>query len=199
MKKFLVLIMALMLALSGVAVATAEETPVPATIALNTSSYIVGHRAEATATAEGVTGFQWKSSAPKIASVSAKGVIQFKKPGQVTITVTAKGKVKAVGAVTIDVVQNSNAIETSRVYLKGNYVYADILYTNAGDKPVKKLGKTEITVSGIEGHSAFTAKSGMAKKAIKAGEAGYVTFKLMKVNKAEIDLTKAVAAMKPAA
>ena len=41
-------------------------------------------------------GYKWKSSNKKVATVSAGGVVTFKKPGKVTITCTVKrGKKKA--------------------------------------------------------------------------------------------------------
>ena len=79
---------------------TVKDPTVPASVSLSAPSTEVKKGEQVTLTPvipEGTnSGFKWKSSNKKVASVSADGTVTFKKPGKVTITATAKrGKKKA--------------------------------------------------------------------------------------------------------
>lgn len=77
------------------------DPTVPAWVSLTPSGTVAARKGERVALSAGIpegtrSGFAWRSSNRRVASVSKNGVVTFKRPGKVTITVTAKrGKKKA--------------------------------------------------------------------------------------------------------
>ena len=77
------------------------DPTVPAWVSLTPSGTVAARKGERVALSAGIpegarSGFAWKSSNRRVATVNKRGVVTFKRPGKVTITVTAKrGKKKA--------------------------------------------------------------------------------------------------------
>ncbi len=142
----------------------------------------------------------FRSSKPRVASVSNKGVIYCNKPGKATISVTARpGGIKQ--SLVINVVANAVSFETTadrtirKLYLKGNTLYADVVLFNGSNEALKAAPSLAffLKLSAESEETALGTKPGRIRKAIPAGESGIAVYKIGKINARKVSLLGATA------
>ncbi len=159
---------------------------------------------------------KWKSSAPSIASINAKGIITCKKAGSVTITVTAKYGDQQM-EIPLHVIDNGAfwgnfpesekadllregkwGMYTRRIYVKGGKTYAEMNVFNGSSYVLRGSGKFYVGYSLNASTEPFSEYKNLGKFAVKMigkiqpGTEGIAVISLgKKLNPAILDLTDA--------
>ncbi len=131
---------------------------------------------------------RWRSSKPSVASVNSRGVINCNRMGTADITVSTKsGDWKQ--TITLIVKENATTFTTTadktikKIYLRGNYVCADVVLVNLGPEVLETAPSLVFTLKLANESSATNlgTKTSELRKPIPAGESGIATYKLKKV------------------
>ena len=156
----------------------------------NKYDVVSGHKyvAKAAALPTGIKEkLRWRSSKYGVANVDSRGNIHCVRPGSATITVSNKsGTVKS----SIDLVVNANMISfegnadrtVSKIYLKGKYLYIDVVIANQTAETLETAPKLNFTLKLDGKEYSDLVKSGRLRSEIAANATGIAVYKIMKVD-----------------
>lgn len=176
-------------------------TPLTQPVA-DTYTVVTGQKyvAKASVLPEGIkTSLRWRSSRHGVANVDNRGNIHTVRPGTATISVANKnGTVKK--SIILNVQPNIATFNVTedkavqKIYLKGKYLYIDVLIVNNSTETLATAPDLKVTLTLARGTSPDpSVKSGRLRREIPAGGTGTAVYKIMKVDPRTIWLLDATA------